>query len=216
MRAFFSKLFVLVVLSLSWTGAAYAQQGGNAELYDLVPPAGSTFVRVLNLSSGAVSVTLSGKVNPQQVAAGQLSGYRFVPKGKHTIAVGSQSIEADLKPEAGVTVLFDGKSLKVLADPFVNEQRKAQVAFYNLTPQRVALKTLDGKHAVVEALDQNQTGGRQINESKIAFAAYVGEQKVATFDELFLRKGRTYSYLLFAEGTGYRAVALANGVDLTE
>ncbi|ROL72797.1 alginate O-acetyltransferase AlgF [Pseudomonas vranovensis] len=197
------------------SSAVHAAEG-NADLYDAVAPADSAFVRVLNLSGGNIDVTLSGKITAQRVAAGQLSGYRFTPAGAHKIAVGGTAIEPQLKANAASTVVFDGSKLTLIADKYVNEPKKAQVAFYNLTPAQAALKTVDGKHVIVDPLGKDQTGSRMVNEIKIGFAAYVDEQNVAQFDELFLKKGRSYSYVLLPKGAGYQSMSLANSIDPSE
>lgn len=209
-----AHLFTAMALATA-SHASFAAEG-NADLYDAVAPADSAFVRVLNLSDSSIDVTLSGKVNPQKVAAGQLSGYRFTPAGAHKIAVGGKAIEPQLKANAASTVVYDGKQLTLIADKYVNEPKKAQIAFYNLTPAQAALKTEDGKHVVVDPLANGQTGSRMVNEIKIGFAAYVAEQKVAEFDDQFLKKGRSYSYVLLPQGNGYRSMTLANSIDPTE
>ncbi len=206
-----APLFTAIALAAASQAALAAE--GNADLYDAVAPADSAFVRVLNLSDRNIDVTLSGKVNPQRVAAGKLSGYRFTPAGPHKIAVGSQSIEPQLKANAASTVVYDGKQLKLISDKYVNEPKKAQIAFYNLTANQAALKTSDGKHEVVEALGNGETGTRMVNEVKIDFAAYQQETKVASFDEQFLKKGRSYSYVLLP---GNRSMTIANSIDPTE
>lgn len=206
-----SHLFTAVALATASHTALAAE--GNADLYDAVAPADSAFVRVLNLSASNIEVTLSSKVNPQRVAAGQLSGYRFTPAGAHKIAVGGKAIEPQLKANAASTVVYDGKQLTLISDKYVNEPKKAQIAFYNLTPTPTALKTADGKHEVVAALGNGQTGTRMVNEIKLDFAAYAQDTKVASFDEQFLKKGRSYSYVLLP---GNRSMTLANSIDPTE
>lgn len=206
-----APLFTAIALVAASHTALAAE--GNADLYDAVAPADSAFVRVLNLSDSNIDVTLSGKVNPQRVAAGQLSGYRFTPAGPHKIAVGSKSIEPQLKANAASTVVYDGKQLKLISDKYVNEPKKAQIAFYNLTTSQAALKTSDGKHEVVKTLGNGETGTRMVNEIKIDFAAYQQDTKVASFDEQFLKKGRSYSYVLLP---GNRSMTLANSIDPTE
>ncbi|MNJ81247.1 Alginate O-acetyl transferase AlgF [compost metagenome] len=69
---------------------------------------------------------------------------------------------------------------------------------------------------MVDTLGQDQTGSRMVNEIKIGFAAYDDQQKVAQFDELFLKKGRSYSYVLLPQGTGYRSMSMANSIDASE
>lgn len=204
-------LLVLGLLGTLFNGAQ--AQEVNADLYDAVAPANSAFVRVLNLSNGVVDFSLSSKKTAQKVGPNQLGAYRFTPPGKTTLTIGSARIESDLKANAASTLLYIDGTLTELKDIYVNEPKKAQLAFYNLTAIPTALKTADGKHEVVAALGKAQTGGRMVNEFKIAFAAYAGEQKVASFDEMFLKKGRSYSYVLLPEGDGYRAISQANAID---
>ncbi|WP_341304385.1 alginate O-acetyltransferase AlgF [Pseudomonas sp. TMP25] len=210
----FRALSVLL-LTFSW-GISQAAQDANADLYDAVAPANSAFVRVLNLSERNIEVTLSSKNKPQAVTSGQFGGYRFVAPGKHRIAVGDKALESELKANTASTVIYRDGELLLIADQFVNEPRKAQIAFYNLTEKPAALKTVDGQHVVVEVIARDQTGSRMVNELKIAFAAYAEADKLVSFDELFLKKGRSYSYALLPAGNGYRAITLANSIDPTE
>lgn len=215
MHTFFLKIFVVFFL-LFTAGAVQAQDSAsNAELYDAVPPPESSFVRTVNLSTKTILVNLSGTEDPQSVAPGQLSPYRFVPKGQRVLTiVGHQhSLNMDLTPDTGNTVIFDGTQLTILADTFDDDRRKAQIGFYNFTPQNVSLKTSDGKYIIVDSVGRNQTKGRKVNELKVSLAAYIGEERISEYQEFFLRKGRSYSYLLFSEDNGYRAVVLENSID---
>ncbi|MDR8013746.1 alginate O-acetyltransferase AlgF [Ectopseudomonas guguanensis] len=213
MPAFLSR--VLLIL-LTVASAAAQAQDANADLYDPVAPANSAFVRVLNLSERNIEVTLSGKNKPQVVTSGQFGGYRFVAPGKQRIAVANQAVEHELKANTASTVIYRDGQLLLIADQFVNEPRKAQIAFYNFTDKPAALKTLDGQHVVVDTIQRDQTGSRMVNELKIAFAAYADNQQLIGFDELFLKKGRSYSYALLPAANGYRAITLANSVDPSE
>ena len=213
MPAFISRaLLILLVM----TSAAAQAQDGNADLYDPVAPANSAFVRVLNLSERNIEVTLSGKNKPQLVTSGQFGGYRFVAPGKQRIAVANQAVEYELKANTASTVVYRDGQLQLIADQFVNEPRKAQIAFYNLTDTPAALKTVGGQHVVVDTIQRDQTGSRMVNELKIAFAAYADNEKLIDFDELFLKKGRSYSYALLPAANGYRAITLANSIDPSE
>jgi alginate O-acetyltransferase complex protein AlgF len=210
-----SRALSVLLLTFSWN-ISQAAQDGNADLYDAVAPANSAFVRVLNLSERNIEVTLSGKNKPQAVTSGQFGGYRFVAPGKHQIGVGDIALESELKANTASTVIYRDGKLLLIADQFVNEPRKAQIAFYNFTDKPAALKTVDGQHVVVETINRDQTGSRMVNELKIAFAAYAEADKLVSFDELFLKKGRSYSYALLPAGNGYRAISLANSIDPTE
>ena len=114
------------------------------------------------------------------------------------------------------TVLYRGGQLILINDLFILDPRKAQVGFYNLTDQSVALKTRDGQHAVVDTLGPNETGMRAVNELKIGFSAYAGDRELAQFDEVFLKLGNTYSFMLVEEAIGLRTVSTQNLIDPTE
>ncbi|PKM29742.1 MAG: alginate O-acetyltransferase [Gammaproteobacteria bacterium HGW-Gammaproteobacteria-11] len=206
----------LVACWLMLCSALATAQDANADLYDAVAPADSAFIRVLNLSDISIEVGLTSKTLTQRVPVGQFSGYRFVPPGTHRITIGEQSLETELKANTASTVIYRDGQLQLLDDAFVNEPRRAQIAFYNLTGMQAALKTADGQHVVVETLGQNQTGSRMVNEVKIGFAAYEGERLLVNYEEQLLRKGRSYSYALMPDASGFRAVMLANSIDPTE
>lgn len=213
MQTFARRLMCLLTLLVATSSQA---KENAADLYDAVAPANSAFIRVLNLSDAVIEVSLSSKKTPQKVGPTQLGSYRFTPPGKTTLLVDGKSLEPDLQANTASTLLYADGQLTLLKDSYINEPRKAQLAFYNLTDSSAALKTVDGKHVVVEAIDMAQTGGRLVNEFKIAFAAYIGDQSVATFDEMFLKKGRSYSYVLLPQGAGYRTISQANAIDPTE
>lgn len=191
-------------------------QDGNADLYDGVAPADAVFVRVFNLSSTGIGFNVSGKQREQRVAAGQLGGYRFTTPGPLKVSVEDKTLELDMSAGTAATVLYRNSQLLLIKDQFISEPRKAQVGFYNLTSQPVALKTPDGQHAVVDTLAPNETGMRAVNELKIGFSAYAGDRELAKFDEVFLKLGNTYSFMLVDEALGLRTVSTQNLIDPTE
>lgn len=205
--------WLMVVLLLSPLAQA---QDANEDLYDGVAPADSVFVRVFNLGSTAIGFDVSGKQRAQRVAAGQLGGYRFTTPGRVKMGVEGRELEVELPQGSAATVLYRDGQLLLIKDLFGSDPRKAQVGFYNLTSQTVALKTGDGKHLVVEELAPDTTGMRAVNELKIGFSAYAGERELARFNEEFLKLGNTYSFMLVESAGGLRTVSTQNLVDMTE
>ena len=210
MHTFTQRLFLALCLAAPLAASA---QDGNAALYDAVAPAGSAYVRMLNLTAAGSELMVSGKSAAQKIGAGQLGNYQFVAPGAHKLSAGGTTLETSLNANSATTLIFDGQQLKPIADTYSEDSKKALIAFYNLTDKPLSLKTLDGKHAVVESVASGQTGSRQVNEIKIGFAAYAGDQNLAKFDELFLKKGRSYSYLVIPDGAGVRTIASMNGLD---
>lgn len=216
MSTFIHRCLVSLLLLAPLAPLTSQAQDGNAALYGPVAPAGSAYVRVLNLSDVAAEVMLSGKTSAQKVNAGQLGAYMFIPPGSITVTVNQTNQQTSLESNSAYTLVYDGSSLQSIVDPYANDPKKALVAFYNLTDQPLALKTQDGKHAIVDNIDKNHSGVRPVNEIKIGFAAFNGEQSVAKFDEQLLKKGRSYSYLVIPEGSSYRAISQANSLDAIE
>lgn len=208
MKSIALKLF-LSLFSLALVAQAHAGE----DLYDAVAPANSAFLRILNLSNNAADVQIAGKSAAQKVSGGALGGYMFTPAGKVSLTVNNVSAQYDLAADSASTFLFDGSKLTQLDDKFVNDPRKALVSFYNISDKPVALKTADGKHTLIDTLEKNSTGNRLINEIKIKLAAYAGDSKVVDFDEQFLKKGRSYSYVLIEQGGRLRTIAVPNAVD---
>jgi alginate O-acetyltransferase complex protein AlgF len=213
MNAFLQRSLVSLLLLAPLASQA---QESSAGLYGPVAPADSAYVRVLNLSGAPAEVMLSSKTKSQKVNAGQLGPYLFTPPGTRTVTVNQTAQDVDLQAKSAYTLVYDGSSLASIVDPYANDPTKALVAFYNLTDQPLALKTKDGKHALVDNIDKNQSGVRPVNEVKIGLAAFNGEQNVATFDETLLKKGRSYSYLVVPQGGSVRAISQANSLDTIE
>lgn len=116
MKALSRLLLALALLAPALSPA----QDGNAALYDAVAPAGSAYIRVLNLSASGAEVMLSGKSAAQKVSAGQLGNYLFSAPGAHKVSVGGASLQADLKPSSATTLVYDGSSLKAIADNYLS------------------------------------------------------------------------------------------------
>ncbi|MFC3153299.1 alginate O-acetyltransferase AlgF [Litoribrevibacter euphylliae] len=198
-------LLLLLVCSLLSLNSAMAEDG-NAALYDVTAPADSAFVRVFNGSSKSVSVQLSAKSAAQQLSAYKLGEYLFTAAGAAKLTVDSVVLDLPLEKNQVLTFFYDGSSLKPIQDERYQGAKKAHVTFYNFTAKPLSLKTVNGKHAVVKKVSAFENGTRLINEIKMAFSAYEDKNKLADFDESFLKKGRSYSYVILAEGDSYQTL----------
>lgn len=213
MKTLIQRCFAALLLLAPLASQA---QESSAGLYGPVAPAGSAYVRVLNLSAAPAQVMLSSKSKSQKVNAGQLGAYLFTAPGTRTVTVNQTAQDIDLQSNSAYTLVYDGSSLASIVDPYANDPKKALVAFYNLTEQPLTLKTQDGKHAIVDSIGKNDSGVRPVNEVKIGFAAFNGEQSVATFDEALLKKGRSYSYVVVPQGNSVRTISQADAMDPIE
>ena len=213
MKQFIHALYAATLLIVALPSQA---QDGNAALYGPVPPANAAFVRVLNLTSELAEVAVAGKSRPQTVGAGRLGNFVFMGPGPRKISIGSQQYEGTLAAHSALTLVFDGQSLKPILDTFSENPKKALVSFYNLTEQPLALRTADGRYTLIDNVAAQQAGSRPVNEIKVSLAAYTGDHQLIGFEEVFLKKGRSYSYVVIPDADGYRALSLANALDAIE
>ena len=204
--------YLLLVANVSVCQA----KDGNAALYDATAPADSAFIRVLNNTPETVDISLSSKEDKLAVASYELGDYLFLAEGQSKLDVGGVEQMLDLGKSQVITFVHDGKSLIPLKDEYFDSLKKAQVSFYNLTSRALALKTSNGKHAIVGALEPNDSGHRQINEVKMAFAVFDQTQLLAEYEKTFLKKGRSYSYVVLEQFGKLNTFVVANKVSSIE
>ena len=71
----------------------------------------------------------------------------------------------------------------------------------------IVQKIVDTIRIVIDLLildQQDQFSETEIDELKIAFAAFADNQNVAQFEEMYLKKGRSYSYFVLPAAAGTR------------
>ncbi|WP_339897221.1 alginate O-acetyltransferase AlgF [uncultured Gilvimarinus sp.] len=214
MKKMMNKLFIVLVFGVVAISGlqSRAMADENAALYDDAIPEDAAFVRIANVSDQAATFIVDGK--KQSVGSRQMGGYLILKEGDYPAEVNGLKEFLLLKPKSGLTLRYDGKSLVTLVDTFPEDTRKSQVMFYNFSEQTLALKTGDGKHVIIDSVAPGQSGVRAVNEVKMPFSAYAGDEPVASYEPLLLRKGQTYSYVVMQGDAGELiAQAKANTVD---
>lgn len=203
-----------IATALTFTASA---KDGNEALYDATAPAGSAFVRVVNLAELTASVGFTGKTSQQNVGSRQIGDYVFFEGGQEqTVSVNGVQLGRTFPKQSAWTLVFDGSSLTPLEDKYFTGRKKAQVGFYNLSSQPLDLKTADGKHAVVEGTAPMTSGQRDINEVKIALAAWADGAEAAAFEPVFLKKGRSYSYVVYQQADELKSMVVADSITALE
>lgn len=184
----------------------------NEALYEAVAPPDASFVRLINMGASPTSLSIRGFEKQHLVGTGQVGTYVFLDAGSHTVTVDDQPITLELDKREAVTLVFDGGQPRVVEDQVPSNAQKALIGFYNLTGETAALKTADGKVTVIDAVAPGSVGFREVNEVRIGFAAFAGEQALAAYEPSLLRKGRSYSYVIMNTADSPRAYVTANEV----
>ncbi|WP_041523924.1 alginate O-acetyltransferase AlgF [Gilvimarinus agarilyticus] len=216
MKNMMNKLFMPLIVGVVALSALqhHAVADENAALYGDAIPEDAAFVRIANVSDQPATFIVDGKT--QSVGGRQMGGYLILKEGDYPVEVNGLKESLMLKPKSGITLSYDGKSLVPLVDALPEDTRKSQVMFYNFSQQPLALKTGDGKYVIIDAVAPGQSGVRAVNEVKMPFSAYAGDQPVANYEPILLRKGQTYSYVIMQGDAGeLTAQAKANTVDVS-
>lgn len=190
------RVLPLLACLLLASGLAFGQD----TLYDPEPPAGSAFVRVLNASGAAQTISIGER------AFGELpdrttSPYRVVPGGQRALAGAGEAKSLVFEAGGFYTVVLPRKGAPTaLRDPVLESRAKALVVFYNLADGPRDLKTADGTVALVEGVVAGGSGSRLVNGIRVDLAAFSGAVPGAKVASIQLERGNAYSFVLLPDG----------------
>lgn len=199
---------------IAFAALALAQDGGDVGLYAPAPPAGSAFVRVVNVGGAAVTGTV-GKYATGSVPTGGTTPYYAVPGGSVALALGKTTQSVSASAGAFVTVVsgMPGKKEVVpLVDTLSSNRAKATILMYNLssTPG-VDLATTDGKVTVFTDVVPGTEVMREVNALSVAFAVNGPDAAVASFPTVSLERGMAYSVIVYDNAGKLGATWVTNG-----
>jgi len=189
-----------------------AKDANNA-LYDPVAPDGSAFIRAINVSSGYITVKLSSKNESQKISSKSIGGYLFTPEGNITIDINGVKKDVTLKENDIISLVFNNNSITSIHDTPFKNKRKARANFYNLTDKKLSLKTSDGKHQLIDPITKSHRSHRDINGIKVKLSAFDESKKLIDFDKLLFKKGRSYSFVVYREGSVFSTLQYNDTID---
>ncbi|MDI4664459.1 alginate O-acetyltransferase AlgF [Xanthobacter autotrophicus] len=191
---------------------AFSGQGAQAQeltrLYAPKPPAGSAYVRVLDLARGGAPIAFgTGPAAP--VAAGDAATIYRVVKGGAPLAVSidGRPVAGEVVPAADafstVVVPASGPAVVIADSTEGRNDLKAQLRFYNLVPGcDGAVAVADGGPMVFEAVAPNTTRQRAINPIAAILAATCGAAASGPLTLPELKAGDHYSLFLLPGASG--------------
>ncbi|MCK7551376.1 alginate O-acetyltransferase AlgF [Marinobacter goseongensis] len=214
MKALIQTAFFVLINGLLI--AMSTAQAGEDALYAADAPDGAAFIRVVNAdASGAVAeASVGGKVI-KEVEPLEASPYIYLAEGRYSVDVDGQQVPVTMKKNEfyTVVVLASGDT-KVLKDVSFDNPRKALLSFYNLTSTGgVALKTSDGKVAVIDEVSSLDVANREINAVTIELGAFLNNQALAKTSEVKLQRGKVFSIFAIDVGGEPRLVVAESQVD---
>lgn len=167
-------------------------------VYGPVAPPNSAFVRVFNATAEPELQARIADKTLEEIPAYGASEFVFLPPGKYTLTVGAVSQPVTLAANKFYTAALEGKELRLLENERYTNRLKALVIVYNLVDgSTLSLKTPDGR-PVIENIQPNTLGSREVNAVKVNLALFDGAKKVTDVKPMNLERGRAFS--LFVAG----------------
>ena len=185
-----------------------AQAQELTRLYAPKPPAGSAYVRVVDLDRGGAPLAFgTGPAAP--VAQGDTATIYRVVKGGAPLAVSidGRPVAGEIVPAADafstVVVPANGPAVVIADSTEGRNDLKAQLRFYNLVPGcEGAVAVADGGPTVFEAVAPNTTRQRAINPIEAILAATCGAAASGPLTLPPLKAGDHYSLFLLPGASG--------------
>ncbi|MEC9362379.1 MAG: alginate O-acetyltransferase AlgF [Pseudomonadota bacterium] len=206
-RAFLRRALPVVALILP---AAQAS-ADDAALYGPEAPAGSAFIRVLNAAGQADLSAQAGSVAIDEIPAWSVSAFEYLPAGTVTVSAGAASTQATLQPNRFYTAVVDGQSVRLLDNEGYDNKLKALVILYNLTDaQDLSLRTVDGSTTIVDDVERNAFGTRQVNAARARLSVFAGDRNVGSTDTVTLSRGKAFSVFAVGSAEAPRLIVAMN------
>lgn len=176
-------------------------------LYAPKPPAGSAYVRVVDLSASGMPVAIGAAPGIAIPKGDTATIYRVVKGGAAlAVAIGGKPAAGAIAPAADafstIVVPANGPAV-VIADPTDGRNDlKAQLRFYNLVPGCAGSVAVADGPAVFEAVAANDTRQRAINPIEAKLVARCGAAEAAPLTLPPLKAGDHFSLFLLPGASG--------------
>ncbi len=180
---------ILLVFLVFIAACKETQADNDAGLYDPVAPAGSAFVRFLNLSPDGLEATYKNKKYPE-IPAMNISPYYVFEKDCKSITLNGVEVQTRFDEGAFYTMTAQ----KIITDKPNDNRAKAIIAFYNMSDKpTLSVKVKEGTVMVLENVPPQEMAARDMNAVKIDFGVYDGDKLLKALDPQIIERGNHYS-----------------------
>lgn len=205
------RLITTLLLIMVTAKTSYADDA----LYAKLPPADASFFRFVNATNSDVVITKEGK-KISTLKAFKASRYGFVPEANIEFSINDKPLPFDAVAERQVTIVITDDTaapFKVIDEAKFTNKRKARIKLFNLTETTLtSLKTGDGKHLVINPVENMGFGFRDVNSVKMKFAAFSEASKLAETDTITLKKDKVTSLFAFSNESGITLLSIESNI----
>lgn len=198
------RLFLAVCLIMATALPSFAASEDEG-LYDALPPEGSAFVRFIHAQptlGGDLPPTVNGKKR-DGLRFSKAKPYGVVPPGKVTAQIAEIKTEFEAEKNTYYTLILQNDAFKVVKDPELKDELKAQIIVYNTTKRDdISVRTADGKVTVIGPMKAGEVADRAVNPIKVSFAVYAGEEKYADLPDWPLERKERFIIAVMEDEKG--------------
>lgn len=213
----------LALVSIAACGLAAAQEGVLSQLYAARPPAGSSYVRVVNPEAPVLAVRVAK--GPVQSLGGQTpaGSYAIVHGGQDfSVQVGDMEIAGlQVRPDSFHTLVLRRSGKRYAVTPVddttdTEDALKAELRFYNLARAcpEAALSLSPSGTPVFRSVAANGSAARSVNPVRAAVAAQCGQVSTPAQQLPALQPGDHLSLFLLGTAQAPVLVIQTNRTDV--
>lgn len=211
----------VVVAAVGVSSISLAQEGALSQLYAARPPAGSSYVRVVNPEGKVLAVRVAK--GPVQNLGGQTpaGSYAIVPGGqKFSVRVDAADVDLQVPPDSFQTLLLQRSSKGYVFFPLddtgdTEDALKAELRFYNFAsacPEAKLVLSPSGT-PVFRAVAEQASAARSVNPVRAAVAGQCGAEATAAQQLPAMQPGDHLSLFLLGTGKAPLLVIQTNRTD---
>lgn len=168
-------------------------------LYGAAPSADAVFFRFVNASAEPLEVSVDGQA-ASKLTSRKVSPYGFLPAGKLSFSLDGKNVDLDLKQGEQISLIWlENDEYKVIYEDQFDNKKKARIKLYNISDYpTLELKTADGKHQVLEPIEQFDKGVRDVNAIRVPFSVVAPEgESVKVTDPILLTRDKVTTIFAF-------------------
>ncbi|MBQ0711605.1 MAG: alginate O-acetyltransferase AlgF [Porticoccus sp.] len=206
------KIFGFVSLVM----LAQASIAAENVLYDPVAPDNSAFIRLINLDNNPTIFKLSIKADAQNIPPHSVGGFIFFPPGEINATVNSIDKKITANASDVVNLINISGEQVILVEEYFESSHKSLATLYNFSESDLSLRTINGKHTLIDSIDSMKSGSREINEVKVDLGVFEGEKLVSDVGSVSFKKGRSFSFVVYSKNGSLNILQAVNTVDSIE
>lgn len=192
------QITAFLLLSLS----AVLAQG----LYGPEAPRDVSYLRVMNASPGEAVTPVVGGTEWQALDFAEVSPYRQLPPGDHTVSIAGFEQALATQPESFTTLVVLEDELLTIADDPLRDISRGLLSFYNLTEEStLSLTTGDGTE-VLSGVPPHSAAARTISEAEVELVVIEAGEPIGSLESQLYRRGEAHGIVVLPIGSSPQVI----------